>query len=76
MKSFIILMRSVLLLTQLATYLILDARTPFFSEQRSFLRKTWRVSCCFRHEEAQANGFLCYKEATWVIIKRFEDTTK
>ena len=48
-------------LTQLATYMILDARTPFFSEKRSFLRKTWRVSYHFRCEEPQANS-LCYKE--------------
>ena len=40
-------------MTQLATYVILNARTPFFSEQRSFLRKTWLVSCHFRHEEPQ-----------------------
>ena len=52
---------------QLATYMILDARTPFFSEKRAFLRKTWRVSYHFRCEEPQANS-LCYKEATWVSI--------
>ncbi len=37
-----------IIVTQLATYVILDVRTPFFSEQRSFLRKIWRVSCHFR----------------------------
>ncbi len=48
-------------ITQVATYVILDTRTPFFSQKRAFLRKTSRLPCHFRPEAAQANGFLCYK---------------
>ena len=42
------ILNHVLIIIQLATYVTLDARTPFFSEKRSFLRKIWCVSCHFR----------------------------
>ena len=50
-------------ITQLATYMILDPRIPFFSKQHSFLRKIRSVPCYFRYEEAEPNR-LCYKVAT------------
>ncbi len=49
--------------TQLATYIVLGPRIPFFSKQHSFLRKSRSVPCDFRCEEAQPNR-LCYKVVT------------
>ena len=49
--------------------MILDARTPFFSENRLFLRKNLACSYHFRSEEAQETNSLCYKEATYVNMK-------